>query len=100
MLLWQGPKGIGERERVRSFPWKMCKEKKKVYKMLIYTRHDVIFAMIYSPMWVNRVACIAQKCETLIARKYPFNETSEMIYVADDVLFTTAATPNRLWVYT
>lgn len=27
-----------------------------------------------------------QKCETLIARKYPFNETSEMIYVADDVL--------------
>lgn len=60
--------------------------------MLIYTRHDVIFAMIYSPMWVNRVACIAQKCETLIARKYPFNETSEMIYVADDVLFTTAAT--------
>jgi hypothetical protein len=28
----------------------VCKEKKKVYKMLIYTRHDVIFAMIYSPM--------------------------------------------------
>lgn len=60
---------------------------RKKCTLLIFTRHDVIFAMIYSFMWVNRVACISrQKCETLIARKYPFNETSEMIYVVDDVL--------------
>ena len=79
------------------FPWKMknkkntkivkSTQKKKKCTLLIFTRHDVIFAMIYSFMWVNRVACISrQKCETLIARKYPFNETSEMIYVVDDVL--------------